>query len=156
MPMMSIERMDRSPSSVHKLIAGHSAPHSERLQWHLNNPAALKQADYHYDQRGHQQDVKQPTGGVRGGHSQRPQDQQNYTDCPKHLFAPSRWMTASAGPKRRIELQGGLPADQRTAGPVAPLAQGAESACKPAVAAGQTSGSGKHIEFKGEATTEQT
>jgi hypothetical protein len=70
----------------------------------LDNPAPLKQANYHNDYRNDQQQVNQPAAGVGGCHSQRPQNQQNYTDCPKHLLAPSRGITASAGPKRRVDL----------------------------------------------------
>jgi hypothetical protein len=50
--------------------------------------------------------VNQPAGGIGGEHSQRPQNQQKYTDCPKHLFAPSRYVNASAGPKAPTERNG--------------------------------------------------
>jgi len=54
------------------------------------NPASLNQAEHQYDQRDDQQDVNQPAGGERGEHSQSPQDQQDYEQCPKHLFVPSQ------------------------------------------------------------------
>src|ERR1017187_6579197 len=105
------------------------------------NPAPLNQADYHYYQRNDQQDVNQPAGGVRGCQSRSPQNQQNYTDCPNHLFAPWPCITARAGPKRRAELHGDcVPAG--AAGRGVPLAQGAESALDPGSCCRSTAGSG--------------
>lgn len=70
----------------------------------INDPASLDQANHHYYQRNYQQDVNQPAGGVGSGEPQRPQYEQNNEKCPKHLSAPSLVITASTGPKRRVEL----------------------------------------------------
>jgi hypothetical protein len=75
---------------------------TETRRWALltDDPASLNQADYQYYQTNDQQDVNQPGGSVGGGNSQSPQQQQNYTNCPKHLFVPSRYMTARVRPIR--------------------------------------------------------
>src|ERR1017187_1208211 len=41
------------------------------------HPAPLNHSEHQHDQTEHQQDVNEPAGGVRGGHSQSPQNQQN-------------------------------------------------------------------------------
>jgi len=50
----------------------------------LNGPTSGHQVDDQDDQRDHQQNVNQSAGYVQG-ETKKPQDQQDYEDCPKHI-----------------------------------------------------------------------
>lgn len=115
MPMTDILRIDQNGDRNHNdYLQNRLDATPETLQ--LSDTPSLNQADYHYYYRNHQQDVNQSTSGVGGGHSQRPQNQQNYANCPKHRFVPSRCTGASAGPMRRTGPPVGLQANAHTGG----------------------------------------
>ena len=48
-------------------------------------PATTQEIDHQHHDREDQQDVNEPTQGVRTNQAEQPEHEQNYEDCPKHV-----------------------------------------------------------------------
>jgi hypothetical protein len=51
-------------------------------------PATTQEIDHQHHDREDQQDVNEPTQGVRTNQAEQPEHEQNYEDCPKHFKVP--------------------------------------------------------------------
>ena len=56
----------------------------------LGNSSSLDEINYENHDGQYQQDVDEPTQGVRSYQSQQPQDEQDHKNCPKYGFSPLR------------------------------------------------------------------
>jgi hypothetical protein len=50
-----------------------------------DRPSALYYADEHNYERKNEQQMNESTQGVGADHSQRPENQQDYRNCPEHM-----------------------------------------------------------------------
>jgi hypothetical protein len=71
----------------------------------LQRAAALDQIDNQHYNRNHEQDMNEPTQGVRANQSKKPEHKQNHKYCPEHKV-PFGSVLSSFVPERAVALVG--------------------------------------------------